>query len=192
MRRRWWIGAGAIVVVGLVGWLTVDAALSDAFEPGPTDGPFAADGACPTFVARYPQCEVRFGNSGLSTLNSFYETFVGEGAFEIDGFTVDAPGPGRYTITAQSNRGPITSQIWTDRLVRLGQEREDEQVNRTHQSAFCDAGRIYEHQVGYADGDVYVQDLEFWTQDGNLRFRLFQGGSPTADVECQPVSANAN
>lgn len=93
---------------------------------------------------------------------------------------------GRFNITAQSNRGPIRSEIHTDRMVRLGQDRENEAVHPTHQSAYCDAGRIYELQVGYVDGDLNVQDLEFWTEGDQLRFRLFQNGSPTADVACRP------
>jgi hypothetical protein len=197
MARRRWIVVGAIGLVLLVaGRLAVRTALEGAFEPGPTEGPFAADGLCPTFQPRYPSCEVRFGNSGLSVLSSFYETFVGEGPFEIDAFDVDTLDPAvdgapRFVITAQSNRGPITSRITADRLVRLGQEREDGEVNRTHQSAFCDSGRIYEHQVGYAGGEAYVQALEFWTADGALRFRLFQGGSPVADVACAPEDGTA-
>jgi hypothetical protein len=183
-RRRLWMGLAAIGAVAVVGWLSVNALLADAFTQGPTEGPFDADGVCPVFVATYPRCEVRFGNSGLSTLNSLYETFVGEGAFRIDAFEVETPGAGRFNVTALSNRGPIRSEIHTDRLVRLGQERENEVINRTHQSAFCDRGRIYEHQVGYARGRVYTQDLELWTEQDALRFRLFQNGAPTADVVC--------
>jgi hypothetical protein len=48
-----------------------------------TQGPFTADGRCPTFRPRYPQAQVRFGNQGLSVLNSLYETFVGEGALKL-------------------------------------------------------------------------------------------------------------
>jgi hypothetical protein len=49
-----------------------------------TEGPFTADGQCPTtFKPLYPRCDITFGSKGLSTLNSFYETFVGEGAFVI-------------------------------------------------------------------------------------------------------------
>lgn len=186
-RRRVWLGLAALGTVALIGWASVNVFLSNAFSEGPSDGAFDADGVCPRFVAAYPQCEVRFGNSGLSTLNSFSETFLGEGAFEINGFTVETPAEGRFNITAESNRGPIRSQIYTDRLVRLGQDRENEVVHRTHQSAYCDGGRIYEHQTVYVDGALNVQDLEFWTEGENLRFRLFQNGSPTADVICRPA-----
>lgn len=185
-RKRLWLGVAALGLVGVVGSLSVNTLLADAFAKGPTKGPFTADGKCPTFKTVYPRCEVLFGNRGLSTLNSVYETFVGQGAFEINGFNVAGLPGGRYDITAQSNRGPIKSQIYTDRLVRIGQDRENEVVYRTNQSAFCDAGRIYEHQVVYVDGDSTVQDLEFWTEREKLRFRLFQDGSPTADVSCRP------
>ena len=182
-RKRVWI---LLCLLGvLAAALVVLLSLSNAFEQGPTDGPFAADGKCPEFKPRYPRCEVLFGNRGLSMLNSFSETFLGEGAFEISEFSVDTSGPGRFAITAYSNRGPIRSEIHTDRLVRLGQDQEDEVVNRTHQSAYCDAGRIYEHQVGYKKGGVYVQELEFWKDADALRFRLFQDGRATADVTCQ-------
>lgn len=185
-RNRLWLGVAALVVVVAVAWLSVAMLLSDAFSEGPTDGPLSADGVCPAFKTTYRSCEVLFGNRGISTLNSFYETFVGEGAFEINGFLVESLPGGRFNITAQSNRGPIRSEIYTDRLVRLGQDREDEIVHRTSQSAFCDDGRIYEHQVVYVDGNLNVQDLEFWTEREQLRFRLFQNGSATADVVCQP------
>lgn len=184
-RTRLWLGAAALGIVAVVASLSVNRYLSDAFSKGPTEGPFTADDTCPTFGTTYRRCEVLFGNRGLSTLNSFYETFVGEGAFEIDGVDVETLPGGRFNIIAQSNRGPIRSEIFTDRLVRLGQDREDEAVFRTHQSAFCDAGRIYEHQVGYVEGDLNVQDLEFWAERDDFRFRLFQNGSPTADVVCR-------
>ena len=148
-----------------------------------TQGPFTADGRCPTFKPRYPQTQIRFGNRGLSVLNSLYETFVGEGAFEISEFTVSTDGDKRFEIVAQSNRGELTSEINADRVVRLGQDREDEQLRRTHQSAFCDAGRIYEHQVVYlGNGDFIVQDLEYWTEDEALYFRLYQNRRLTAEV----------
>lgn len=185
-RNRLLIGVAALGLVAVVGWVSVSTYLSDAFSEGPTAGPFTADGVCPAFRPTYNRCEVRFGNRGLSTLNSFYETFVGEGAFEINGFKVESLPGGRFNTIAQSNRGPIRSEIYTDRLVRLGQDRENEAVHRTNQSAFCDAGRIYEHQAVYVDGDLTVQDLEFWTEGDQLRFRLFQNGSPTADVVCRP------
>lgn len=184
-----WIGIGVgVLALVMGGWLVLKSTLDDAFAPGPTNGPFTADTQCPAFQTSYPACDIRFGNSGLSTLNSFSETFLGEGAFEIERFDVETFAPRRLTIVAQSNRGPLTSRIVADRVVRLGQEQEDGEVNRTHQSAFCDGGRIYEHQVGYAQGDQYVQDLQFWEEDGNLRFRLFQDGSATADVMCSPAS----
>ena len=184
-RKRVGIAVASIVILSVVGWFGVQRFLTGAFSKGPTEGPFTADGRCPQFRSEYPQCKILFGNRGLSTLNSLYETFVGEGAFEIDGFRVQTLGEGRFDIIAESNRGPIRSEIFTDRLVRLGQDRENERVHRTHQSAFCDAGRIYEHQVGYMDGSLYVQDLEFWSEDDALYFRLFQDGSPTAEVVCR-------
>lgn len=185
-RNRLWLGAAALGVAAVVAWLSVTAFLSDSFSKGPTAGPFTADGVCPTFRKTYRRAEVRFGNRGLSTLNSFYETFVGEGAFEINGFEVESLPGGRFNIIAKSNRGPIRSEIYTDRLVRLGQDRENEIVYRTNQSAFCDAGRIYENQVVQEKGGLNVQDLEFWTEGDRLRFRLFQNGSPTADVIARP------
>ena len=185
-RRRVQLALLLLAGLAALAWLASRTLLAGTFSPGPTAGPFTADGVCPVFRERYPRCQVRFGHRGLSTLNSAYETFAGEGAFEIRSFSVAQPGPGRYTITAQSNRGPITSLIVADRLVRLGEERENEQVNRTHQASFCDKGRIYEHQIGYDRGEPYVQDLEFWMEQDQLRFRLFQNGSPTADVVCRP------
>lgn len=185
-RNRIWLGVAALGVVAIVATLSVATFLSDAFSQGPTAGPFNANGVCPSFTKTYRSCEVRFGNRGLSTLNSFFETFVGEGAFEINGFEVESLPEGRFNIVAQSNRGPIRSEIYTDRLVRLGQERENELVYRTNQSAYCDAGRIYENQVVQEDGGLNVQNLEFWSERDQLRFRLFQNGSPTADVICRP------
>ncbi len=184
--KRLWIGAGALGLMAVAGAVVANVFLAGAFVEGPSAGPFDADGRCPSFEARYPSCEVRFGNRGLSTLNSLYETFVGQGAFEISSFAVESRPGGRFDITAQSNRGPIRSEITADRVVRLGQDREDEVVRRTSQSAYCEAGRIYEHQVVYLDGSVMVQHLEFWSEGGQLRFRLFQNGSPTADVACKP------
>ena len=185
-QNRLWISAAALGVITVVTLLSVNAFLINAFSKGPTDGPFMADGACPEFRATYKRCEVRFGNRGISTLNSLYETFVGEGAFEIYGFKVESLHGGRFNIIAQSNRGEIKSEIYTDKLVRLGQDRENEAVYLTHQSAYCDTGRIYEHQAVHIGGDISIQDLEFWTERDALRFRLFQNGSPTADVVCQP------
>ena len=186
MKRKWlWFGAAGFALVASIGALSVGSFLDTAFPKGPTKGPFTADGQCPAFATVYERCEVLFGNRGLSTLNSFYETFVGEGAFEIMKFEVETLPEGRFNITAASNRGPIRSEIYTDRLVRLGQDRENEVAYRTNQSAFCDAGRIYEHQAVYVDGDLTVQDLEFWADGEQLRFRLFQNGSPAAEVICR-------
>ena len=134
-------------------WFGAKTFLSAAFEQGPTSGPFAADAKCPSFRPTYPQCTVNFGNRGLSTLNSLYETFVGEGAFEIKSFQVSTPGAQRFDITAESNRGTLRSRINADGVVRAGQDRENEVVYRTHESAFCDAGRIYQLQVVFADGE---------------------------------------
>lgn len=185
MSRRTLILLVLIAALIAGGVAAVRAALRDAFLPHPNNGPIAADGNCPKFEARYPRCEVLYGNRGLSTLGSIYETFVGEGPFEIRSFEVSAPVSGPLAIVAESNRGPLRSEIFPDRIVRLGQEREDEKTNLTHQSAYCDRGRIFEHQVGYAGGQVYVQDLEFWRESDTLRFRLFQNGRATADVSCQ-------
>lgn len=146
-------------------------------------GPFTANGACPTFKPRYAKVDIAFGNSGLSVLNSVYETFAGVGAFEISDFKVVTGGSGRFTIVGSSNRGPLTSDIYADRVVRLGQDLENEELRRTHQSAFCDRGRIYEHQlVDLGDGSVLVQDLEYWTEGEAFRFRLYQNRRLTADV----------
>ena len=166
-------------------WLGAKVFLSAAFEQGPTSGPFAADAKSPSFRPNYPQCTVAFGNRGLSTLNSVFETFVGEGAFEIKSFQVSTAGVQRFDITAESNRGTLRSRINADGVVRAGQDRENEVVYRTHESAFCDAGRIYELQTVFVDGKLNVQNLEFWTEGEALRFRLFQNGAPTADVTCR-------
>lgn len=181
-----WRVAAVLGLLALIAFVVARALLANSFEPGPTKGAFDADNRCPVFRPAYPRCEVRFGNRGLSTLNSVYETFVGEGAFEIDSFAVDRLATGQLNITAQSNRGPIRSQILTDKVVRLGQDLENEKLWRTHQSAYCDGGRVYEHQVGYADDKRYVQNLEFWTEREAFRFRLFQDGRATADVVCRP------
>lgn len=148
-------------------------------------GPFSADGSCPSFERVYPSCEIEFGSSGLSVLNSFSETFFGEGAFEISEFSVETQSDDIFTIVAQSNRGPLTSEIIADRTVRLGQDQEDGELYRNHQSSYCDAGRIYEHQVVYREnGSITVQDLEYWNDNGRFRFRLFQNRRLTADVVC--------
>lgn len=175
-----------IVFLALVmAWLGAKVFLSGAFKQGPTAGPFTADSKCPSFRPSYPQCTVGFGNRGLSTLNSVFETFVGEGAFEIKSFQVSTAGVQRFDITAESNRGTLRSRINADGVVRVGQDLENEVVYRTHESSFCDAGRIYELQTVFVDGDLTVQNLEFWTEGDALRFRLFQDGAPTADVTCR-------
>jgi len=174
-----------LVLLLIAAWFGTKALLSDAFQQGPTSGPFAADGACPSFRPVYPQCTVAFGNRGLSTLNSVFETFVGEGAFEIRSFQVHTFGARRFDISAESNRGTLRSRIEADGLVRVGQDRENEVVYRTHESAFCDARRVYELQTVFVDGNVTVQHLEYWTDGETLRFRLFQNGAPTADVSCR-------
>lgn len=183
--KRFQISFLIVVLVLVMAWLGVKVFLSAAFEQGPTSGPFSADATCPNFRPSYPQCKVVFGNRGLSTLNSLFETFVGEGAFEIKSFQVSTAGVQRFDITAESNRGTLRSRIHADGVVRVGQDRENEVVYRTHQSAFCDAGRIYEQQAVFVDGELNVQNLEFWTEGEALRFRLFQNGAPTADVTCR-------
>ena len=78
------------------------------------------------------------------------------------------------------------ADIYADRVVRLGQDMENEQLRLTHQSAFCDKGRIYEHQVvDMGSGKFLVQDLEYWTEGTageNFRYRLYQNQRLTADV----------
>lgn len=177
---------GTIALVGLAGLAVLAAvaflALRSPFEEV-RQGPFTADGACPSFKARYPKVDIEFGNAGLSTLNSLYETFAGVGAFEISEFKVATSGTGRYTIVGSSNRGPLTSDIYADRFVRIGQDRENEKLRRTLQSAFCHGGRIYEHQlVDLGDGSTLTQDLEYWTEGAAFRFRLYQNRRLTADV----------
>lgn len=183
--KRARLSVGITFAVAILGWIFVKAMLAGAFEPGPSEGPFTSDDSCPYFKETYPSCEVLFGNSGLSVLNSVYETFVGEGAFEIYDFSVETLGEREFEIVASSNRGPLRSMIRADKIVRLGQDRENELVTKTHQSAYCDGGRIYEQQVGFLGNDLNVQDLEFWSEGERFYFRLFQGGSPTAEVVCQ-------
>jgi hypothetical protein len=183
--KRLKISLVLVFLVLAIAWLGAKVFLSAAFEQGPTAGPFTADATCPSFRLSYPQCSVAFGNRGLSTLNSAFETFVGEGAFEIKSFQVNTAGAQRFDITAESNRGTLRSRIQADGLVRMGQDRENEIVYRTHESAFCDAGRIYELQTVFVDGKLNVQNLEYWTEGEALRFRLFQNGAPTADVTCR-------
>lgn len=175
-----------MAVIAMVALATVAAIAFLAFRSPREEvkqGPFTADGRCPSFNSSYSNVDIRFGNSGLSTLNSLYETFAGEGAFEISGFTVATDGPGRFQIVGASNRGSLTSDIFADRVVRLGQDKENETLRRTLQSAFCDRGRIYEHQlVDLGDGSTFTQDLEYWTEDGAFRFKLYQNRRLTADV----------
>ena len=177
-RRMAAIALAALVAVALIAFLAFRSPREEVKQ-----GPFTADGRCPSFKARYPQVDIRFGNSGLSTLNSLYETFAGEGAFEISEFSVATGGAGRFKIVGASNRGPLTSDIYADRVVRLGQDMENEQLRRTLQSAFCNRGRIYEHQlVDLGDGSTLTQDLEYWTEGGAFRFKLYQNRRLTADV----------
>lgn len=178
-----------VAVITLVA-LTALAAISFFALRSPREevkrGPFTADGRCPSFKARYQQVDIRFGNSGLSTLNSLYETFAGEGAFEISEFTVETGTVGRFKIVGASNRGPLTSDIYADRVTRLGQDRENEALRRTLQSAYCDRGRIYEHQlVDLGDGSTLTQDLEYWTEGGAFRFKLYQNRRLSADVSAR-------
>lgn len=168
----------ALVAVAAVAFLALRSPRTEVRQ-----GPFTADGVCPTFRKDYPSVDIKFGNAGLSTLNSLYETFVGVGAFEISRFTVESGPSGRFRIVGDSNRGPLTSDIYADRVVRMGQDRENEELRRTLQSAFCDRGRIYEHQlVDLGNGSTLAQDLEYWTEDGSFRFRLYQNRRLTADV----------
>ena len=148
-------------------------------------GAFDADGRCPTFQVKYPKCNVTFGNKGLSVLNSFYETFVGEGAFEIKEFTIKKRSENEFDIIGQSNRGPLKSKIKADGLVRLGQDREDDKLRNANVASYCHAGRIFENQTVQVGGDVEIQDLEFWTEAEIFHFQLFQNGSLTAKVQCR-------
>lgn len=150
------------------------------------NGPFTANGKCPRFQSFYSKCEIIFGNKGLSVLNSAYETFLGEGAFEIYSFNVKQTEKDRFTIIAESNRGELISDIYTDRVVRIGQDKEDEILKLTHQSAYCHDNRIYEHQTVYNQNKISViQRLEYWTENDIFHFQLFQGDSKTAKVECR-------
>ena len=180
MRKRKMVG---IVLATLAALASVAYLAFQSPREEVTQGPFKSAGRCPSFQTRYAAVDIRFGNSGLSTLNSLYETFAGEGAFEISKFTVATGGAGRFRIIGSSNRGPLTSDIYADRVVRLGQDQEDEQLRRTLQSAFCDRGRIYEHQlVDSGDGSTLTQDLEYWTEGAAFRFKLYQNRRLTADV----------
>lgn len=168
--------------------LAVSALFLAACSPAPerSEGPFEADGQCPSFKPRYPSCRILFGNRGLSTLNSFYETFLGEGAFEISEFNVETFGRDRFRIEAKSNRGPLISRITADGYVRLGQDQENEKLSLTHESSYCNAGRIYELQVGYVGGkELNVQELNYWTEGPEFVFLLWQNGSKTAEVRCR-------
>lgn len=169
-------------IASLILSLSANASTSESkkFE---TPGPFKADGRCPVFKPLYSEIDVRFGNRGLSVLNSFYETIFGKGAFELSEFRVITFSENRFDIVAQSNRGALKSEIFADRLVRIGQDNENEKVRMTHQSAFCDKGRIFEHQVVYSTrGNIMIQDLLYWTEGDTFRFRLYQNRNLVADV----------
>ena len=184
MKKRQYIVLGLVLFIGLA--TAAFFLLRSDVKETLTRGPFIADGQCPAFKPLYPNIQITFGNRGLSVLNSLYETFVGEGAFEISEFRVTSNGAKRFTIVGLSNRGELTSDIYADRVVRLGQDMENEQLRLTHQSAFCDKGRIYEHQVVEMGGGKFlVQDLEYWTEGSageKFRFRLYQNQRLTADV----------
>ena len=184
MKKRQTIVLGLVVVIGLA--VAAFFLLRSDVKETLTRGPFIADGQCPAFKPLYPNIQITFGNRGLSVLNSLFETFVGEGAFEISEFRVTSGGDKRFTIVGMSNRGELTSDIYADRIVRLGQDKENEQLRLTHQSAYCDKGRIYEHQlVDMGGGNFLVQDLEYWTEGAageRFRFRLYQNQRLTADV----------
>ena len=181
MKKRQYILLGLVLLIGLatVAFFLFRSEVKERM----IQGPFTADGQCPAFKPRYPQIQIAFGNRGLSVLNSLYETFVGEGAFEISEFNISAGGEKRFTIVGRSNRGDLTSDIYADRVVRLGQDLENEALRLTHQSAYCDKGRIHEHQVvDMGSGEFLVQDLEYWTEGEAFRFRLYQNRRLTADV----------
>ena len=182
-KRLIYIGGG-VLALGVAGFLLFWSLQTrvEISEPGPAE----ADGLCPTFEPAYPSCEIQFGNSGLSVLNSFYETFVGEGAFEIDGFTVETRGPQSFLIVAGSNRGPLTSDIIADRMVRLGSEQENTRLTYTQEASYCHAGRIYQNQIGYLGNRVNAQVIEYWREGEDFWFQLAQGGNLTARVVCQP------
>ncbi len=84
-----------------------------------------------------------------------------------------------------SIRGELKSEIVADRLVRLGQDRENERLFKPHQSAFSHRGRIDERQVVYGAGGATVQDLECWTEADTFAFRLLQDRRLTANVRCK-------
>lgn len=148
-------------------------------------GPAYADNVCPVFKKSYPKCEIMFGNKGLSVLNSFYETFVGEGAFEIYRFDVKTISKSEFIITAQSNRGELISEINADRIVRIGQDKEDERLNLTNQASYCHDGMVTELQEVFIDDSVEIQHLQYWTTDSKFYFQLFQGGNQVAKVICK-------
>jgi hypothetical protein len=106
-------------------------------------------------------------------------------SFEISEFTVTKSGEKEFEIVGQSNRGPLTSKIKADGLVRLGQDREDEKLRNAHVASYCHAGRIFENQTVQVDGDIQIQDLEFWSEGEVFHFQLFQNGSLTAKVQCR-------
>jgi hypothetical protein len=80
----------------------------------------------------------------------------------------------------------LTSDIHADRIVRLGQDKEDEVLRTTHQSAYCHNKRIREHQVVFLGGDDFdIQDLEYWAEGEEFHFRLLQDRRLTAKVVCR-------
>ena len=181
MKTRHYILLALVVLIGLT--TAAFFVLRSEVTERMAQGPFTADGLCPSFKPLYPQVKITFGNQGLSLINSLYESFAGEGVFEISEFRVSADGEKRFTIIGRSNRGDLKSDIHADRIVRLGQDLENEKLRFTHQSAYCDKGRIHEHQlVDMGSGEILVQDLEYWTEGEAFRFRLYQNRRLTAEV----------
>lgn len=146
---------------------------------------YEADGRCPSFQPRYLKCDITFGSRGLAALNSLYKTFLGRGAWEISEFTVKSSGEKEFEIIAQSNRGPLTSRINADGLVRLGQDQEDGKLRNAHVASYCHAGRIFENQAVQVGDEIEIQDLEFWSEGEAFHFQLFQNSSLTAKVQCR-------
>jgi hypothetical protein len=140
-----------------------------ALSVGPLAQPAPdADGQCPRFEPLYAQCTVLEGEE-----------------FSINRFVVEAEGDQRLLLRAESNRGPITTLIVPDRVVRLGFDREDGGRFKTHQGSYCQAGRAYQQQVVYLEDRTYnVQNLEFWEDDGALLFQLDQNGEREALIRC--------
>lgn len=171
-----------IFVSALALALPVDSFGMGAKNPN-VQGPFGADGVCPSFKPVYSDVEIIFGNRGLSVVNSFFETFFGEGVFEITQFRTIKVRSKQFKIIAKSNRGDLISDIYADRVVRIGQDLENEELRLTHQSAFCNGGRIYENQIVYErDKKFSIQDLEYWTEGDTFHFRLYQNKRLVADV----------